>query len=66
MPSFSATSLNNLFLNSVLLSDKIFLLALSVHTTYFKLASTISSVFLVLSGMQNAKPVNMHISVKVY
>ena len=53
IPSCLATSSNSAFLNSVPLSDRIFLLFPNVKATWVSYLSTISPVDLVFSGIQN-------------
>ena len=52
-PSCFGTSSNNLFLNSVSLSDRIFSLPPNLLYTFHMYAYTTSSAVLVFNGMQN-------------
>ena len=61
--SLSNTSVQSLFLNSVLLSVRIFLDDPKGQQMY---AFITSSVHLDFRGMQNVNPVSMHMAVKVY
>lgn len=60
------TSSKSLVSNPVSLSGKIFLLALKVHMTYLRYASTISSAFFVFRGIQNVNLVSLHMTVSAY
>ena len=64
--SFSNTSVQSLFLNSVPLSVNIFLDGLNVQHMWSMFALIMSSAHLDFSGIQNVNPVSMQTAVRAY
>ena len=62
--SFSNTSVQSLFLNSVPLSVRIFLDGLKVQHMWSIYALITSSAHLLFNGMHNVNPVSMHTAVR--
>ena len=64
--SFSNISVQSLFLNSVLLSVRIFLDGPKGQQMWSMYALIMSSAYFDFRGMQNVNPVSMHMAVRAY